>query len=579
MRVSKGMFRSLSWFAVLLIFVLHLAGCAGEGGNSNVGSDVASNTAGDTGTDEAGTEPGAPSEFVPTGFPQVVVVSGTNYEMGVQYGEQAAAAIARNATIFKSKLYDAYGEDKVTKDMEVWDYYLKRYDPQLEDWIKGISAGCKKKGHEVSYLDLVLLMVYPTELWSRPLAPYPAETGVSAARFSATAESEDVPSYHSCNTFAATGAATPDGKPIHGITSMQGPEMMDGIVLIAFPSEGASFVSTTYAGRVNANAAMNSNGIAWTMTAILGDSPAWGLTEVYFHWLAQTPASIDEALDYIRSTPAGGVAGGFILSDASGNIRVHETISVAEPSGSTSTHSHLRALGEADETGPWVVQTNHLVDPSLQAYNPFWLSFIGTYTRYDTVSQYLKEAAPGTVDFEFAKSMFASSDWYDAVSQTWHPNEPGAPGISNDHTSVAQSIFFPADRVVYLQTGTPSGNGMPAYATGEYVRIKLAGDPKSVTYEADADALALYWEAADLFEHELNAEPEYLTPSVISLVQDALDEAMLAYSAGMEKSASANLSKDDDALPALWASALTYFAKAQLEAQMAKTTLLRARGP
>ena len=38
----------------------------------------------------------APAPFNYTGLPKVIVVSGTNYEMGVQYGEQAAAAINKS---------------------------------------------------------------------------------------------------------------------------------------------------------------------------------------------------------------------------------------------------------------------------------------------------------------------------------------------------------------------------------------------------------------------------------------------------------------------------------------------------
>jgi len=328
---------------------------------------------------------------------------------------------------------------------------------------------------------------------------------------------------------------------------------------------------------------MNSNGLSWTMTAILADSPAWGLTQVYFHWLAQHADTIDSAVDYIESTTAGGVAGGFTLSDGSGNIRVLETISLVPQLdettfGTPETHSNLRAPGDLGEPGPWVAQTNHLNPEWMQEYNPFWLSFIGTYTRYDTVAQFLTEAEPGTVDFAFAKAMFASDDWYDAAEGVWHRNEPGAPGISNDHTSVAQSIFFPADLVAYIQPGTPSGNGIPAYATGEYVKIQLATDPKPVTLQADADALAYYWDACDLFEHELNANAGYLTGQLVEDIRDKLDEAMTAYSLGMDREAFANLATDADQRLELWGAALTHFAKAQLYAQMAKTTLVKASG-
>ncbi len=511
--------------------------------------------------------------YMSTGFPQVVVVSGTNYEMGVQYGRQTAAAIFHNVAIFKSKLYDAYGSETVKKDMQVWDYYIRKYDPTLVDWIRGISAGCRSKRFNVSYLDLVLLMVYPTELWARPSDSYPKETHVQKQKKGISLNtSREGTEYHSCNSFAATGSATPDGKPIHGITTMVSAEGMDNIILIAFPKDGASFVSQTWPGRVNGNAAMNSNGFAWNMTAILIDKPAWGLTEVYFHYLAQLAKSPDEAVNYIQSTPFGGVAGGFLMSDAQGNV------SVFEVAPDRNDHYNLRVPGDEGETGPWVVQTNHLVDPSLQAYNPFWLIFIGTYPRYDTVFQFLTEAAPNSVDFSFAKNMFASDDWYDAVAKQWHYNEPGGPGISNDHTSVSQSIFFPADRIAYLQTGTPSGNGLPAYATGEYVKIKLATDPKTVTDKADEYALAFYWDAVELFEHDFNANAPYLTSSLAQTVMDKLDEAFSAYSLGMDRAAFAYLETDVNKQLALYSEALTYYAKAQLYSQMAKSLLLRASG-
>ncbi|MBN2039151.1 MAG: hypothetical protein JW864_03860 [Spirochaetes bacterium] len=505
-----------------------------------------------------------PEPYVSTGFPQVVVVSGSNYEMGVQYGEQAAPAIFHNLAIFKSKLYNKVkgGEETVAADMHAWNHYLIQHNPTLKEWLDGIKQGCDNMGYTVSYDELILIMVYPTELWSRPADPYPS--GIANCDTEKTSEPSML-SYHSCNSFAATGKYTSDGKPLHAITQMAGTEMMDNIILIAFPETGYSFVSQTYAGRVNANNAMNSSGLAWTMTAILTDKPAWGLGEVYFHYLAQLAPSRTEAINYIKNTPRGGVTGGFIFSDAKG-IEAFET--------NSKTYAKRAPAGKDG----FLVQTNHLIDPGMVSFNPPWLIHIGTFQRYDTVFQYLKKAGPGSVDFEFARKILSSDDWYEKSKNTWHRNNPGVPFLSNDHTSVSESIFFPADLTAYLATGTPSGNGIPAYAAGEYVKIKLATAPKEVVGQADADALKYYWEAADLFQKEMNTTPPpvYLTQGVMTYVQELLDNSMTAYSIGIDRAAYAFLVKDSKKSNVLWGNALTNFAKAQIEAQMAQTALYRA---
>ncbi|MGD0661448.1 MAG: C45 family peptidase [Syntrophorhabdales bacterium] len=509
-----------------------------------------------------------PPPYLSTGFPQVVVVSGTDHEMGVQYGEQTAPAIVHNVAIFKSRCYDGHGRDKVTKDMQVWNYYLEKYDPAYKDWLQGIMEGCKNKGYNVEYFDLIMLMVYPTELWARPKAPYPAETNIVASTQVSPAPPA-LGSYHGCNTFAAKGSMTKDGKPIHAITSMVATEAMDNIIFLAFPKNGASFVSQTYAGRLNSNYAMNSKGLTWTMTAIMSDDPAWGMSpEFYFHYLAQYAASPAEALAYIDSTPRGGVTGGFILTDGSGEITVYE---------GTAKNFHMRRSGDRGETGPYVIQTNHLVDPSLSSYNPKWLPVIGTYARYDTVFQYLKEAAPGSIDFAFTKNLLASDDWFDVGKNTWNKNQPGGKEISDNHSSVSQAIFFPADLIAYLQTGTPGGIGLPTSATGEYVKVKLATDPKTVTYSADKDAIALYWDAADSFRHDQNANAAYVSTTAGGEIREELDQAFAAYSVGMDRASFANLSSDPKEQISLWAEAMTYYAKSQLFSQIAKTQLLKAR--
>lgn len=497
-----------------------------------------------------------PAPYVPTGFPQVVVVSGTDFEMGRQYGQQAAPAIVHNLALMKSKLYDKYGADTVTADMKVWDFYTRIYDPGLVDWLEGIKAGCKTKGYNISYLDLVILMVYPSENWARPASrPYPPETKVKLKTASGSLQEE----FHACNSFAATGDMTKDGKAVHGITQMVSAEAMDTVILLAFPTNGPSWVSVPYSGRVNGNSGMNSEGFAWTLTAISQWGPTvdeqdsfWGLiTEVYFHYFAGVTKTPAEAVAYLSNTPRAGVTGGITMSDKNGNIETFEC---------NSTHSTLRYPGQLGETGNFLVMTNHLADPAGEAWSPWNPPWAGPTSnsaqRYNSVFDALDAVAgQGKVDFKFAKKLF--EDNY----------SPGS--------SINQSIFQPTSLTAYLQTGTPTGNGLPPYATGEYVKIRLTTDPKTVTYNAGNDASTFYWAARTAFQNAINAEASWLTTDVYNDVQAMLDEAYTAYTLGMDRASWADLQKRQS--PALWAEALTYYAKAQLYAQMASTALLRAQ--
>lgn len=517
-----------------------------------------------------------PSARTTSGMPPVVVVSGSNYEMGYRYALLVADLIYHNVAILKSKLIRKYGNETMEKDMRVWAYYMEKYDPGLKEWLEGIQSGCRQKGHNVSYLDLVAITVYPAQMWARPDTPYPPEIGIEPEVQTSKQWPAPKAGYHACTSFAATDDATKDGKPIIAITKMVPIEVMHSLILIAFPDKGPSFIANPYAGAVVQNSGMNSSGLAWVLTAIFGP-PAWGVvTEVYFHYLAQYCDSPAKAQSFLESTPRAGVTGNFIMSDARGSISVFE---------SNSKDFAIRKPGDLGETSDFLVNTNHHAHPSMEPYNIPWEKWqwnLDSRYRYATCWEYVAAAAQkGEIDFHFAKRVFQSDDWYDPDKKEWHYNEPGSRNVINNFpSSVAQSVFFPADRIAYFQVGTPSGIGLPAGATGEFVRLQLADGPAEVTDHAEQSALALYSKARNLFVKELNRNAPYLTHLMVQSIEEMLDEAISAFERGMDRAGFAYLSKQEGAhlneQLLLWSKALTYYAQSQLYSNMVITRMKKA---
>ena len=267
---------------------------------------------------------------------------------------------------------------------------------------------------------------------------------------------------------------TRDGKPIHAITSMAATEAMDSIILLAFPKERRELCLSNIRREDKFQLCDEQQGPCMdddghhVRCARLGHG-----ARILFPLLGSN-CRISCRGARIREIHA--------KRRSHRRFYLHRCRRETSPCiEGTADHFHLRDSGDRGETGPFVVQTNHLVDPSLSAYNPKWLPVIGTYARYDTVFQYLKEAAPGSVDFAFTKNLFASDDWFEAGKNTWNKNQPGRRELSNSHTSVSQAIFFPADLVAYLANGDAERHG-PSHFRNRRVRQGQAGNRSKDRY-------------------------------------------------------------------------------------------------
>jgi len=523
---------------------------------------------------------------------QVVVVSGTNYEMGVQYGEQAAALISAMRdeawNIMDNQVVDPntglpLGHSVMLKDIQVWTYYLEKYDPKLKDWLLGISQGCKYMGFNVSYADLVAIMVYPQELWARPGMPYPAETGVTAfvpsksKKLLAKGRTNTQP-VSSCTSFAATGTATLRGVPMVSITGGATLDTPQYLILIAFPSEGEQFISLTQAGRVATNFGANSQ-FGWTMPAAVtapwsACPSSWGVTsEVYFHYLQQYCKSPLDAVTYLNETPKGGVTGLFVFADKLGDVFIDECGSCG---------CVIRKPGDLGEKG-FVATTNNYNSPAMVGYNLGAAYFPDTFIRYATIFKELSSAPARTIGLDFAKGAWLSDSWYDATTNTWYtvpvPDDPNDPNTCNVPGNLCeggeyQMISFPAQKTVYLEFGDPQGTTITNYwpsnpkPIGEYTKWQLLDSINMVAGAASDDAMIMLETAWNSYKQNARA----LDSQTRQSLENLLIQATQALLSGRTEEASAE-QNPKKAQMALWGAAFTDFATAQLYSQMVTTKL------
>jgi hypothetical protein len=531
---------------------------------------------------------------------KVVVVSGSNYEMGVQYGEQAADLIAANRDVTWNLLDTgvtaypggpALGHEVILKDIQVWTYYLEKYNPKLKEWLNGIVKGCKNKRFDVSYVDLVALMVLPQEMWARPSWPYPAETQVVAyvsgkSPVVSARGRTDTKAMASCTSFAATGTATLGGVPMVSLTLGFISEITQYVVLVAFPDEGERFINLTMAGKVTNNTGMNDK-YAWTMTAAVTDptkecSSNWGVpSEAYHHYMQQYTKSPGEAMDFIGKTPRGGVTGVFLFAEKSGEVSAYEC------SHCTCVMRKPHDLGENKD---FVASTNNYNSPIMVPYAIPKDWFGDTYIRYDTIFNELSSALPGTIGLGFTKAAWLSNRWYDAATNTWNtvpvPNDTSDPNIcnvpgNNCEGGESQVIQFPAQNTAYLQSGGPHGTSITYYwpddpkPTGEYTKWQLTHSMDATADAASGYALRKIESAwASFWRHSWS-----LAPQTRNSLKRLLDQASHAWQKGKMEEASAGYGAhgwgrtDKRTRMAQWGAAYTNYATAQLYSQMVLSQL------
>lgn len=184
--------------------------------------------------------------LVPPDILPVIFISGTDADMGFQYGYQAAHYIERNVIETWASALEQFSRDQVHLALKANQHYILEYTPRWIDFMKGMVKGAEKAGVSLKYEDILLLNC---------TLPKPESSHLPAG-----AKNQVLPP-KSCSVCSAWGSATKDGRLIGLDTLDGGGEAIYGVIIAAFPDEGNHYICGASAGEIGDHFLMNNKGL------------------------------------------------------------------------------------------------------------------------------------------------------------------------------------------------------------------------------------------------------------------------------------------------------------------------------
>ena len=424
------------------------------------------------------------NEVLPPDILPVVILSGSDYEMGYQYGQQAGHLIEKNKNIAWAEALAKYSRDVILNSLKANHYYIKKYTPENIDIMKGIAEGAKEAGYNVTYTDVVLMNC---------TLPKP-ETSI----YPEGAKEDEFPP-KKCSVASAWGTATKSGKLL-GMDTLDGGEANYGVLIIAFPDKGNNYSCGTYAGAIGSHFLMNNKGL------FIGNSGGGGshrdIDRNYgiswfcgLPYIARFANNAIEARDMMTSWQID-IAENFHFVDVHGNAFVVEK---------TSAIQSVRISGDFDEKDFMFSTNNYLNEPMKVTKKGEFVKKHGGYGAYSAPRNLMLwdmlHNYHGQVDVEFMKMIlrfpgdpppYPPIGGWDAKicrpSNSWvsvlQPDN-GDNGIINFCTG-------PAGRVIHSSQAwndtKMKSNYLYIFGTHTFFQLTLGKDPMDIATKAKASA-------------------------------------------------------------------------------------------
>jgi len=497
----------------------------------------------------------------------VIVLQGSDYEMGYQYVQQIIQIFGKYYLDRAAKV--TRGEKNIAA-IKTSEEYIKKYTPWAIDFIKGMSDGCKEAGIPMTYFQML-------------------------AYFTSPRGSED------CSGWAAWGSATKDSKLICGGSGDH--EIRAGIKeinLMVFPNTGNNYIRTPGAG---SDPGMNNKGVAHVHHGTTGyfnryQNPDKGSTGegvpgqfLLMHCL-RFANSAEEAKDIALSIPDPAQRAGGMWADVKGNALVIEHKDNPEVIRRPGDH------GERD----FLYSTNNLFSKELEgAYTMppgqnliFYphVGYLGTDGSLSSIGRNFElwnlfHNYYGEVDLYFAKMMwrfkgpklpYATID--EAIEDRTRSQAKHWDAQISQTGNAMVGILQPDDGdegVMHISQGCAvRGNDSPTYAGGVIVRLnptyaffelKLASDPPAVCDAAQTRAQYDLWNAYQELSLLDYSDVRY------ALLDEKLNEAVIEWQKGWFYRDEARETTGNESV-IKWAKAIRCYTRSQSYAKQVYNALI-----
>ena len=166
----------------------------------------------------------------------VFFLQGSDYEMGYQYGYQAAEYISFfKDNVWANMLRWGYTREEIESRLEAFEYYNQKYFPEISENLRGMVDGATNAGYPMTYSDVLLIQCeWDVGVGDEPETVYPP-----------VEEIEYPPK--GCSNFAAWGRETTDDCIVGGTSADAGEFRPQGIICV-FPDTGNNFISSAEIG-------------------------------------------------------------------------------------------------------------------------------------------------------------------------------------------------------------------------------------------------------------------------------------------------------------------------------------------